>query len=74
MTQVTTTKPRAPKGCSFSTRCTMVVARCHVERPIERIMGGNRVRCHRAEELGAERLGPAQRHCHIKQVEGDSAS
>jgi oligopeptide/dipeptide ABC transporter ATP-binding protein len=46
-----------PKGCSFSTRCPMVVARCHVERPIERIVGGNRVRCHRSEELGAEELG-----------------
>jgi oligopeptide/dipeptide ABC transporter ATP-binding protein len=40
-----------PKGCSFSTRCPMVIARCRAERPPERIVDGHHVRCHRAEEL-----------------------
>jgi oligopeptide transport system ATP-binding protein len=40
-----------PPGCGFSTRCPMATARCLAERPVERSVGGHRVRCHRAEEI-----------------------
>jgi len=40
-----------PSGCVFSTRCPYVVARCHVERPLLRELGGRQVACHEAEQF-----------------------
>ncbi len=35
-----------PAGCLFSTRCVHRTGRCDVERPVLRMTGGVRVRCH----------------------------
>ncbi|MEO0914489.1 MAG: ABC transporter ATP-binding protein, partial [Pseudomonadota bacterium] len=35
-----------PKGCAFHPRCPVAVARCSVERPEMRVVGGSRVACH----------------------------
>ncbi|MDO8450600.1 MAG: peptide ABC transporter ATP-binding protein [Rhodoferax sp.] len=40
-----------PSGCVFSTRCPNVVARCHIERPMLRELGGRQVACHEAEQF-----------------------
>ena len=37
-------------GCAFRTRCVRAVARCAVETPVARTIGGVRVACHRADE------------------------
>jgi oligopeptide/dipeptide ABC transporter ATP-binding protein len=38
-----------PTGCAFAHRCPIVVARCTVEAPTARTVGGRTVRCHRFE-------------------------
>jgi peptide/nickel transport system ATP-binding protein len=42
---------RPPPGCPFHPRCRHAKARCRVEVPPARAIGGARVACHRAEEL-----------------------
>ncbi len=41
----------AETGCPFRPRCAHAVARCGMEMPALRPVGGRRVACHRAEEL-----------------------
>ncbi|NIA68294.1 ATP-binding cassette domain-containing protein [Pelagibius litoralis] len=38
-----------PSGCAYHPRCPKAVARCTLERPEMRDLGGNRVACHLAE-------------------------
>ncbi len=37
-------------GCAFRTRCVRAIARCTVETPVARTIGGVMVACHRADE------------------------
>jgi dipeptide transport system ATP-binding protein len=37
-------------GCAFRTRCVRAIARCAVETPVARTLGGVTVACHRADE------------------------
>ncbi|HSC98672.1 MAG TPA: dipeptide ABC transporter ATP-binding protein [Casimicrobiaceae bacterium] len=37
-------------GCAFRTRCVRAIARCAVDTPVARTIGGVMVACHRAEE------------------------
>jgi dipeptide transport system ATP-binding protein len=37
-------------GCAFRTRCVRAIARCAVETPVARTIGGITVACHRADE------------------------
>ncbi|HMN85154.1 MAG TPA: dipeptide ABC transporter ATP binding subunit DppF, partial [Bauldia sp.] len=39
-----------PDACLFENRCPLAVARCRIERPLLRPVGGRLVACHRAEE------------------------
>nr|WP_211110322.1 oligopeptide/dipeptide ABC transporter ATP-binding protein [Acuticoccus mangrovi] len=41
-------------GCAFAPRCPMVEARCRVDPPTLRAVGGAMVRCHFAERVAAE--------------------
>jgi oligopeptide/dipeptide ABC transporter ATP-binding protein len=40
-----------PAGCRFHPRCPMAIDRCRAEKPLLRDFAGQRVACHRAEEL-----------------------
>ena len=40
-----------PSGCVFRTRCAYVIDRCAREQPRLRLVDGNEVACHRAEEV-----------------------
>ena len=40
-----------PPGCVFSTRCPNVTARCRIERPLLRELGGRQVACHEADQF-----------------------
>ncbi len=48
-----------PTGCIFGPRCDYVQDRCRNERPHLRQVGGNRVRCHFAEEIDAAQWQPS---------------
>ncbi|HJW74059.1 MAG TPA: ABC transporter ATP-binding protein [Thermoleophilia bacterium] len=51
-----------PPGCPFAPRCDYAVDRCRVEMPPETLVGvGHRVRCWRAEEVGALPVAAEQR-------------
>jgi len=40
-----------PSGCVFSTRCPNATPRCHIERPVLRLLAGRQVACHEAEQF-----------------------
>jgi dipeptide transport system ATP-binding protein len=40
-----------PSGCTFHKRCPYAIERCGVEVPLLRVIGEQRVACHRAEEI-----------------------
>jgi len=48
------TEPPSPlervTGCAFLSRCSRAIARCAVETPVARTVGGITVACHRADE------------------------
>ncbi len=46
------TAPPDPKGCPFASRCPLADGQCHAERPMLRLIGGQRVACHHAEQVG----------------------
>ncbi|HLI12640.1 MAG TPA: dipeptide ABC transporter ATP-binding protein [Alphaproteobacteria bacterium] len=41
-----------PSGCAFHTRCPFAQDRCKTERPVLRLVDGQRVACHYAESIG----------------------
>ena len=49
-----------PSGCAFHPRCAMAQARCAVERPVLRRVGGTEVACHFADDAPLDQTDAAR--------------